>query len=66
MLGFERTSTGTDAGSYTATDDQVAWWNSRDLCPTCDAIVEPIGTTSDGKWQYTCPIEAEIKWTREK
>ncbi len=30
MLGFEQTATG-----YKATDEQVAWWESRDTCPAC-------------------------------
>ena len=58
MLGFEQTATG-----YRATDEQVAWWASRDVCPACTAIVEPIGKTEDGRWQYRCNCDGPVEWT---
>ena len=57
MLGFKSTPTG-----YVATDEQVAWWESRDTCPDCGTIVEP-STTVDGVHHYVCPIDRE-SWTR--
>ncbi len=60
MIGFEQTATG-----YRATDEQVAWWESRDVCPLCPAIVEPIGTTPSGAFMYRCDCEAPaVEWTR--
>jgi len=62
MLGFEQTSTG-----YRATDEQVAWWESRDTCPDCGAIAEPYArdTTPGGRLWYVCPVDRDIKWSRE-
>lgn len=58
MRGFKQTATG-----YVATDEQVAWWQSRDTCPSCGAVVEPNGKTDDGRWQYRCPAEPDVEWT---
>jgi hypothetical protein len=58
MLGFQQTGAG-----YVATDEQVARWESRDICPACNAIVEPVGRTDDGRWRYECPCDLGSKWT---
>lgn len=61
MLGFEQTS----PGVYRATEEQVAWWESRDTCPACVAVVEPTGKTPAGEWTYRCRCEQPaVKWTR--
>lgn len=57
-LGFEQTATG-----YVATAEQIAWWDSRDCCQGCVAIVEPIGKTDDGRWIYRCSCEPGVEWT---
>lgn len=63
MLGFAQTA----PGVWQATDEQVAWWESRDTCPMCNAVVEPTGKTSDGaRWTYSCRCETPaVDWTRE-
>lgn len=59
-MGFQITSTG-----YRADDEQIAFWNSRDICPACDAIVTPHSKTPDGKsWRYLCQCD-HVEWTRE-
>jgi len=57
MLGFEQTATG-----YRATDEQVAWWQSRDTCPACATVVEPIGKTEDGRWHYRHDCDGSVEW----
>jgi hypothetical protein len=59
MLGFEQTATG-----YRATDEQVAWWESRDTCPVCTAVVEPAHTEADGTHHYICQRDGTVEWSR--
>jgi hypothetical protein len=51
-------------GVYQASDDLIAYWKSRDTCPGCDAIAEPVATV-DGVHQYVCHCEYAAKWTRK-
>jgi hypothetical protein len=60
---FERTDTG-----YRATDETIKWWESRDTCPDpqCGTVVEPDYVDGDGFFQYHCPIDVDITWSRKK
>lgn len=58
MLGFESTPTG-----YRATDEQVAWWQSRDTCPSCSAIVEPVAVEPDGLKRYRHDCNGDVEWS---
>lgn len=55
------------AGVYQASDELVAFWESRDTCPDCGAITEPVKTV-DGVHHYVCPESDdhdEATWTRK-
>lgn len=56
----------TGHGVYRAPDELVAYWESRDTCPSCSAIVAPVETVN-GVHRYVCPENDdhyELKWTR--
>lgn len=57
---FEQTAWG-----YKATDETIAFWNSRDTCPACGAICEP-EATRDGLHHYAHKCEGNAaRWTRK-
>ena len=58
MLGFEPTATG-----WRATDEQVAWWQSRDTCPSCGEVVDAVRRTSDGLFAYRHDCNGVVEWT---
>lgn len=61
MLAFEQTASG-----YKATDEQVAWWESRDTCPACAAVVEPTKTVLGvHHYMHDCDGYGVVRWTRE-
>jgi len=56
-----------DDGAYCGpTDDTVAYWESRDACPDCGAIVAPYAAHA-GTNHYECQAVADdpVTWTRE-
>jgi hypothetical protein len=66
---FEQTATG-----WRATDEQVAFWAARDVCPACTGLVSPAATV-DGVHYYSCPCQLDgipenlspylpVRWTR--
>lgn len=56
-LGFEQTATG-----FRATDDQVAWWQARDTCPSCSEVVSP-ESTALGIHYYAHHCNGPVTWT---
>jgi hypothetical protein len=59
VIGFEQTATG-----YRATDEQVAYWASRDTCPACGAVIAPTGKTPDGRFAYAHDEgDQVVEWT---
>jgi hypothetical protein len=56
---FEQTATG-----YRVTDEGIAAWQVRDVCPACGEILSPTGT--DGTTNvYQCTCEDRPTWTRK-
>lgn len=58
MLGFEQTATG-----YRATNEQVRWWQARDICPSCSTVVSPIAVDQDGLKHYRCGCNGAVEWS---
>lgn len=47
----------------TQINEQVAWWRFRDLCPSCNASVEPSMMLSDGRKVYRHDCNGDVEWS---